>query len=149
MAITTSTSTSQLQEPSLASKILEGVYEVSVSAGAGALAGYLFTIINPVGGAIFGATMDLTRLIGDALADKFLMDQTSLKIAAYVVSLIVAAGAGFLVTTALGFPITVLGTIGMVITMAITSFAIRILFHGAGCCSSCLGGLGLALKERC
>ncbi len=149
MAIaTTTTSASQLEQPSAASQILQGVYEVGVSAGAGALAGYMFSLINPVGGAVFGASMALTRLIGNALADKFLMNQTAMKITAWALSLIAGVGPGFLAATTLGFAITAWGAIGLTLAMIITSCAIRCVFNGAGCCASCLGGLGLALRER-
>lgn len=147
LAVTT-ISASRSEQPSVASQILQGVYEVTVSAGAGALAGYMFTLINPVGGAVFGASMALTRLLGNTLADKFLMDQTAMKITAWTLSLIAGVGAGFLAATTLGFAITAWGAIGLTLAMIITSCAIRCMFNGATCCASCLGGLGLALRDR-
>lgn len=144
----TTTTISRAEPPSAAAQIVQGAYEVAVSAGAGALAGYMFTLINPVGGAVFGTTMALTRLIGSALADKFLMNQTAMKIMAWTLSLLAGVGAGFLAATGLGFAMTVSGAIGMTFAMILTSCAMRCMFTGAGCCAACLGGLGLAVRER-
>jgi hypothetical protein len=144
---TTTTITSSQETPSTGAQIFNAIYEIGVSTGAGALAGYFFTIINPVGGAIFGASCALTRTIGGALIDRFVTDPT-LKVAAYAVSFIASIAAGIFVATTAGFPLTVMGSVGMLLAMLVTTCAIRCVTGGAGSCSSALGGAGLALKER-
>jgi membrane associated rhomboid family serine protease len=72
------------------------------------------------------------------------MDQTALKIA----SLALSVGVGIFVATTVGFPVTVLGGIGMVLVMTITSIAVRIVIKGAAHLSACAAGAALAVKER-
>ena len=114
------------QPPSCADQILNGLYQIGVSTLSGALAGYLFTIIDPVGGAIFGATSALTGVFANALAERFGMDQTASKIILWSVSFMVSIAAAVLVTTAAGFPLTVLGALGMTCAMIGTSILVRI-----------------------
>jgi hypothetical protein len=144
--MTTTSSTHPTQSPG--SQLFNTIYEVGFSAAAGALAGYLFYIINPVGGAVFGAAMSLTGHIGAAVVDRLCIDQTALKVAFYAVSFIASVAVGFFATTAAGFPLTVLGSVGMVLTMVITNCVLNIITGSTSRCLQCLGGAGLALKER-
>jgi len=130
------------------SGVKNSIYEIGISAGAGALAGWVFGIIDPVGGAVFGASYALTSTIGNAIYKKLGMNQTALKIAAALASFAISAGVGIFVATTVGFPVTVLGGIGMVLVMTITSIAVRIVIKGAAHLSACAAGAALAVKER-
>jgi len=122
------------------------IAEITVS---GALAGHLLGVIDPVGGAVFGASYALTITIADAISDKVInMNKTALKVVAFFVSAIVSTGVGIFAATTAGFPLTVLGGIGMLLTMAVTSIAIRIVHHVAEPLFACAGGAALACKER-
>jgi hypothetical protein len=133
---------------SCGAQIFNSLYEIGLSTGAGALAGYVFGIINPIGGAVFGASSALTSTIALAIADKLGMDNTAFKIAAWVTTFIVSVGVGIFAATAAGFPLTVLGSVGMIFAMFVTTVAIRIVTNGAGCLSACAAGAGLAAKEH-
>ncbi len=143
----TAVTTPSQETSSTGAKIFNAIYEIGVSTGAAALAGYMFSIINPVGGAVFGATYALTNIIADTVADKVLPNAT-LKVVAYAVSFFASVAAGIFAATTMGFPLTVIGSVGMLLAMIVTSCAIRCVTGGAGCCSNVLGGAGLALKER-
>ncbi len=148
MAVVTTTNTPSTQQvPSNGAKIFNAIYEIGVTTGAGALAGYLFSIINPVGGAVFGATYAFTNIIANTVADKVLPN-AALKVVACVASFFASVAVGIFAATTIGFPLTVLGSVGMLVAMVVTSCAIRCVTGGAGCCSQLLGGAGLALKER-
>jgi len=142
------TTSSTHQTPSTGAQIFKAIYEIGFSSAAGALAGYLFNIINPMGGAVFGASMSLSRHVTSALAERFCMDQTALKVTAYLVSFIASIAVGVFSTTAAGFPLTTLGAVGMVLAMVVSNCFLGVMLGGAGCCASCLGGAGLALRER-
>jgi hypothetical protein len=134
--------------PSLDTQIFNSIYEIGVSTGTGALAGWAFGIIDPVGGAVFGASHALTSTLVNAVADKLNMDHTALKTAACAISFIASVSVGIFATTTAGFPLTVLGSLGMLVAMAVTSIGVRIVVKGAGCLSSCIAGAALAAKER-
>ena len=136
------------QSTSWDTQIVNSISRIGIGAGVGALAGYAFEIIDPVGGAIFGATAELVVVIGDRLADKLCMNRTILKTAAYAVAFITSIGVGIFVTTAAGFPLTVTGAVGIVLTSFVTSIGIIALRIGACGLCSCVGGAALAANEQ-
>jgi hypothetical protein len=148
MSVDATTSSRAPQSPSQGSQIFNSMYEIGINAGSGALAGWVFGIINPIGGAVFGASYALTHTFASEVAGKLHMDQTAFKVAAWFVSFIASVGVGMLAATVAGFPITILGAVGMILAMLVTSIALRMVISGAGCLSSCLAGAGLATKER-
>jgi hypothetical protein len=148
MSVDATTSSRAPQSPSQGSQIFNSIYEIGFNAASGAFAGWAFGIINPIGGAVFGASYALTHALASEVASKLHMDQTALKVAAWFVSFIASFGVGMLAATVAGFPITILGSVGMILAMLITSLALRMVVSGAGCLSSCLAGAGLAAKER-
>jgi hypothetical protein len=147
-------------DSSCSNPIFKKIYEIGVTTAAGALAGHVFGIINPVGGAVFGASCALTWTLADAISDKvfavpapgshseFIMNRTALKTAAWFVSLAVSIGVGIFAATTAGFPLTVLGGVGMLLTMAVTSIAMRVVGQVSKCLFACTGGAALACKER-
>jgi hypothetical protein len=76
-------------------------------AGVGALAGYTFSIIHPVGGAIIGATSYSLAVAGKKIAEVARVEYTELKASAIFYASVCVS---IVATTALGgFPVTVLG----------------------------------------
>ncbi len=120
----------------LASQILNGLYEIGVHGAAGALAGWACSIIDPVGGAIFGVSSAFTGVLANTLAERCCMDQTAARIAAFAVSFIASIAVGIIVTTAAGFPLTVLGAVGMTLAMLVSSIVVR---FGIACVGGCVG----------
>ncbi len=118
-------------------QVLGGIFRVAGSAVIGGLAAYAFSIINPVGGAIFGATSALTSIVADKIANQFSINHTAVKVAVWIVSAMASIGIGLAVTTAVGFPLTVVGAIGMTAAMLATSIVVH-LVAGIACCSTCL-----------
>ncbi|MBS0604439.1 MAG: hypothetical protein JSS60_05295 [Verrucomicrobia bacterium] len=131
---------------------MSGIYEIGINAASGALAGYAFSLIDPIGGAIFGATSALSHTIATSLADRFAFNQTAVKIAVWAVSFVASVGLGLLAATVAGFPLTVMGAVGMTLAMLVTSLVVRIVSGGMLCCSgcaaACVGGAALAAKEK-
>jgi len=138
--------------PTLGTQIIHGIYNVGVTTAAGAMAGYAFSFINPIGGAIFGATTGLADTIANSLAERFAFNSTAVKIAVWAVSAVVSIGLGLLAVTAAGFPLTVVGSVGMTVAMIVTGIAVKIVTVGVVCCSACIGscagGAALAVKEK-
>lgn len=147
MSIDSTTTIQSGRGSSCGGQIFNHVREIAENTATGALAGYLLGVIDPVGGAVFGASYAVTMTIADAISNKFIdMNKTALKITAFFVSAVVSAGVGIFVATTAGFPLTVLGGIGMLLTMAATSIAARLVFRSP--LPACAGGAALACKER-
>jgi len=124
------------QAHSPAGEVVTGLYQIGISAGAGALAGYAFSLIHPIGGAIFGATFAVVNSIGTSLANQFGMNEEATKTALYAVSYIISTLAGAFATTTLGFPLTFLSgvvmTFGMIITTQIVEIAAKCIANANG-----------------
>jgi hypothetical protein len=125
-------------------EVLGGIVKVGTNAGFGALAAYAFSIIHPIGGAIFGATAAVCRIVADKVLDSMPENKTALKIAVWAVGFVATIAISLLVTTTLGFPITAIGAVGMTVGMIATSIAVRWLARL--CCTSLVVvcGVGLA-----
>ncbi len=130
--------------PSIAQLIKEGVYAVGLSAGIGALAGYAFEIIHPVGGLVFGAASTLTIVIGRVILSRIDEDNVALKVATYVGTVIASIAAGVIAVTALGFPLTVGSFILLTLGMVVTGYAFPHILQASKCYSACIGGAVLA-----
>ena len=87
--MTAATTLSQPTTP--AGKAIMNLYHIGLAAGAGALAGLAFGIINPIGGAIFGAAATTANWIGRTVADSLPIEdagaKTALEVAAFIISL--------------------------------------------------------------
>ena len=132
------------QPPSIPQLIMEGIYTVGVSAGTGALTGYVFGIINPVGGLVFGVTNALVGTIGRGLISRISEENSALKVAAYVLTAIVSIGASVAAVAALGFPLTIGSFILLSLGMLVTGIAIELVLAASKCYSACIGGAVLA-----
>lgn len=116
-----------------AGQVITEIYHIGVSAGAGALAGLVFGIVNPVGGAIFGAAYAVTSLIGRALINCLPIEEAAAKTALHVASFILSIGIGIIATTYVGFTLTALGAIGMLFAMIPTAIFLK-------CTGACIAG---------
>ena len=138
---------SEPHEP-IGSQLLNGVFQIGFNSASGYLAGFAFGIVNPVGGAIFGATSAASSLLISLLAEKMGVNNTCAKVAITGASFIIGIGIAAAAATAAGFPITFMAGLGLTLTMLLTSLAIRMVTGGMFCCSACVGGAALAMKER-
>lgn len=129
-------------QPSIPQLIMEGIYSVGFSAGTGALAGYVFGVINPVGGLVFGATSALVEAIGYGIMSR--QENEALKTTTYVLSFIAGIAASVAAVTALGFPLTVGTVILLTLGMLVRIIAAGLVLKVSKCYSSCIGGAVLA-----
>jgi hypothetical protein len=109
---------------------------IPVSAGAGALAGRIFGLISPAGGAIFGASSGAASLITGLLVNQ--SDQktsAAAKIVKVAIQLFASIATGIAVTTALGHPIAALTALklhlasGLVVSGGVVALVVLV---GAG-----------------
>ncbi len=140
MATTSSTVAHPIPQPtqprSLASQMLNGLYEIGVGGGAGALAGWACSIIDPIGGAVFGVSSAFTGVLANTLSERLCMDHTAARVAVWAVSFVASIAVGIIATAAAGFPLTVLGAVGMTLAMLVSSFVVR---FGIACVGGCFG----------
>jgi hypothetical protein len=129
------------QYPYSQAEAFNTVYNIGVSTGTGALAGWAFGIIHPVGGAIFGASYALTNTFAHLFADKFCADRTALKTAVWVISFMASISVGIFATTVAGFSLNLFSGVGMVLAMIVTSIAAQAI-------PPCIAGATLVAKER-
>ncbi len=141
MAVAASHSNNQ---PSIPQLLLEGVYSVGLSAGTGALTGYVFGVINPIGGLAFGAASALVGAVGRGIASHISEDNMALKVATYALTFIAGIAASVAAVTLLGFPITLGSFILLTLGMMVTGIAIELVIATAKCYSACIGGAVLA-----
>jgi hypothetical protein len=116
--MTTATTLSQPTTP--AAKAIMSLYQIGLGAGAGALAGLAFGIINPIGGAIFGAATITANWIGRSVTDSLPIEDAGAKTALDVAAFILSIGLGIMAVTYAGFTLTAMGAIGMVFAMMLT-----------------------------
>lgn len=113
-----------------------------------AIAAGLLTSISPLGGAIFGASYFLSNRLVHWICDKTNCFPESIvfRIAQFALSTIGGLGAAVLITTAFGFPVTMLsGAILMVTSIGVTVAALLTL---GGCLCSSAVTTGLALGNE-
>lgn len=114
------------------------IYEVVFNAGAGAYAAYLFTLVNPVGGAIFGVTRTVTSIIVSRALDhpraaRFIDNSTEGRTLKTAINFFAGLGAAWAVMAFAGFPITFSATIGLFLATIPATFIIACIL---GCFNS-------------
>ncbi|MBS0652990.1 MAG: hypothetical protein JSR39_05615 [Verrucomicrobia bacterium] len=140
------------QPKSCASQVATLAFQTGAEAAIGALAAAAFTTINPVAGAVFGATAGLTGGM-----TSIIFDQTGLtenwglagKVARIGLGVILGALAGLAVTTAAGFPITFAAA--AVLTAASLATAVAgVLVVGSCLCFTvcCVAAIGAMASSR-
>ncbi|MBS0606837.1 MAG: hypothetical protein KF898_08895 [Parachlamydiales bacterium] len=140
------------QPTSCASQVATLAFQTGAEAAIGALAAAAFTTINPVAGAIFGATAGMTGGI-----TSIIFDQTGLtenwglagKVARIGLGVILGSLAGYAVATAAGFPITFAAA--AILTAASLATAVAgVLVVGSCLCFTvcCVAAIGAIAASR-
>lgn len=106
------------------------ILDIGVQTGVGALAGLVFGIVNPIGGAIFVATSGVARIVGVNIINALPDTAKSVKIALRIAAIILSFPLGAIAAAYAGFTMTALGAIGMTfivlpISQLICMFAIK------------------------
>lgn len=117
-------------------RLIETVYYTGVCAAAGALAAHAFHIVNPLGGAVFGATSALTEIVANTIAQRSGLNQTTDKIALWAVTFALRIGAGMLAAAAAGFTLTVTSAAGLAIAVLVAAVVVQI---GVACVADLAG----------
>lgn len=119
------------------------VVQGAIMGASGAAAGALFTLIDPLGGAIFGVSSFLSNRLIHWTIEKVGCCPANpvFKTAQLVLSLIVGIGAGILITTAAGFPMTFAAGVGLTIALIGTAIATILALGGCWCSSAITTGL--------
>jgi hypothetical protein len=114
--------------------------------GAGAVAAGLFTTVTPLGGAVFGVSYLLSSRLVYWICEQVNCWPESIvfRIAELALSVIGGIGAAVLITTNVGFPITLATGIALMLT-SIGVTAAALLTLGGGLCSSALA-TGIAIN---
>lgn len=133
--------------PPIDSRTGFNLLSIPISTGTSALAGRMFGIISPVGGAIFGAASAITHtLTGLILPETDENTSIAIRIAKIAIQTFSALAAGVAVTTAFGYPITALAAIqlhmagGAILCVSLLAFTALVgagIFcaKASGCCN--------------
>ncbi len=135
------THTTQTQTHTPAARGILTAYDFGLRAAAGAFAGYSWSIISPIGGAIFGLASAITNTIGDYIAESAVpMNETAAKTALRVATFLFSVAAGIIATSALGFTMTVGSALGLSLAMIPALFIVHV---SASCVAACAPNTGV------
>ncbi len=120
-------------------------FGAALMGSAGAVAAGLFTMISPLGGAIFGVSYLLSNRLIHWICDKIncCPDSLIFKVAQFALSTIGGIAASVLITTAVGFPMTMMT--GIILTVAAIGVTMAALLTLGGCLCSSAVATGIAL----
>lgn len=124
------------QEPNLWTKY---TFRLVASSTAGALAGWTFNLIHPMGGAIFGGVFAITDVLSENLLAYVFDDSAQGKALKIAFSLFANLVAATFITTLAGYTITVMSGIGLTMGMLAVAFAVGFLAHCCPCLKPLLG----------
>jgi hypothetical protein len=140
---------SQPSSPSLAWRLCENIPSVVVSTCMGSFGGWVFNIISPLGGAIFGATAVISSIIIEHHAEKKWGDcNICVKGVIKIVSWFLGFGIAALVTNIFGIAISLSAAVNLTAAMLTTSFAVQIIASNILFFSMCLCSTALHLLCR-
>ena len=132
--------------------IFNGVYNTLLYATSGFLGGYFFSLIVPMGGAVFGATSAIAEMATDSLIDRSELN-SCLRTLLWAGAFFTNIAAGAFIASSLGFPITL--TTACVLTLAMIPASLLVAkpllnmaLLGAKYAAACIGGGLLAIKDR-
>jgi hypothetical protein len=112
-------------------QIIDKTDEIARYAGAGVLGGYVFSIIDPIGGAVFGATSTLIDKAGEKITELAAPgSRSACKFFIHKALLITNITVSAFATNALGFPVTVFGGAKLMLAMWVSKFAIDRIVDG-------------------
>jgi hypothetical protein len=103
--------------PSQASEAILGLYNVALSGCAGAFAAWAYTLINPIGGAVFGIAAGCANSLGSVIANSLPVNETAAKTAAHFLTFLASLGIGAFAATLAGFHITLMGAVALSLAM--------------------------------
>ena len=120
-------------------------FGATVMGAAGAVAAGLFTTISPLGGAIFGVSYFLGHRLIHWICDKMSCYHGSMifKVARFCLSVIGGIAASVLLTTAIGFPMTMINGAFLTVTSIGVTIAALLALGGCLCCSVVSTGIAL------
>ena len=120
-------------------------FGAALRGGSNAIAAALFTSMSPLGGAIFGVSSFLSERLIHWICAKTTCspEDTIFKIAQFALSVIGGIASGVAITTAIGFPMTILG--GVVLNLASIGVTAASFVALGGCLCSSAVATGLAL----
>ena len=130
--------------PSFASEAVPRAYHIAFSGAAGAFAGWVFNIIDPVGGAVFGVASYCASSLGRALTNVLHPNETAAKTTAHFLTFIASLAVGALAVSLAGFEITLMGAVGLslamtavVLSLAIIPVCLMVSSPVANCVDNC------------
>jgi hypothetical protein len=123
-------------------------FGAALMSSAGAVAAGLFTTISPLGGAIFGVSYLLSNRLIHWICDKVncCPDSIIFKVAQFALSTIGGIAASVLMTSAIGFPMTMMT--GVILTVASIGVTVATLLTLGGCLCSSAVATGIALGKH-
>ena len=121
------------------------LFGAAFTAGSTALAAGAFTAISPLGGAVFGVSSFLSGRLINWICDKVncFPDSIVARVAQFALSTIGGIGAAVLVTTLVGFPMTM--TSGVILAVASIAISVAAGLALASCLCSSAIATGIAL----
>jgi hypothetical protein len=130
---------------SFASKLIDAASKTATLGACGYFAGHVFSLIDPVGGAIFGVTAAVSHRLSGYILDKFQISSILLGSFAYNAAYFTGIGIGAAVTTTAGFPIAFSTTVVLNAVIILTYALARSILSNS---ANCIGGAALAIKDR-
>jgi hypothetical protein len=120
-------------------------FGATVMGVAGAIAAGLFTTISPLGGAIFGVSYFLGHRLIHWICDKIGCHRGSMifNVARFALSAIGGIAAGVLLTTFIGFPMTMANGAFLTVTSVAVTVAALLVLGSCLCCSVVTTGIAL------
>ena len=101
--------------------ISAGIGKIAIAAAAGAVAGLALGIINPIGGAIYGAVGATSVMLGRAVIDSLPIQDEGVKTALRLALFAISVGLGVSASAFLGFTMSTFGAIGMVLAIGLVT----------------------------
>ena len=109
------TSTSHNPSETLKTRELLSAYDLGLRTASGALGAYLFSIISPIGGAIFGLASSIVCTMGYTSLDP--VQDPIIKLALYAPMLFCGIATGMIAVSAAGFPLTFVSAFSLSLAM--------------------------------
>lgn len=131
----------------LSAELSAAAYYAVKYAGTGYLSGCIFSLINPIGSAVYGAASVISEMALVYLGSQFELSGC-LKSLFVTTAFFASMAIGALVTTSIGFPITFAVAIDLTLAMIMTTLAMKMALFGAKCAAACIGGGVLVIKDR-
>ena len=126
---------------------LKAALEGGLAGGMGAVCAGLFTTISPLGGAVFGVSEYLSSHLISWICDKVdcCPDSMVAKVAKYALTIIGEIAAAAMVTTLVGFPMTVTSAVTLSITTIVATVVSMSII--ACCCPTAGAAMGASVME--